>query len=158
MTIQINIGDHVSSEPGYVAVPVSLRDTTRWARTRAQTIARTMRSADNYFRTLPNGRTLTNLLADSSIWINYGPSLTVLGETNHAGGTEIAIAPSAYRVGQWTVLATLIHELAHVDGVRGRISPLAAEDALLACGLGRQSERTTGVDDPRTPFDPTIRG
>ncbi|MDA1015771.1 MAG: hypothetical protein O3A00_15120 [Planctomycetota bacterium] len=156
--IQINIGDHVSSEAGYVTVPNSFRDMTRWARTKALSIAKNMPSADVYFRALPNGHSLTTLLADRSIWINYGPSLTVLGETNFAGGKEIAIAPSSYRIGRWTVLATLIHELAHVDGVRGSVSPRAAEDALLACGLGKRSEQTTGVDDPSTPYDPSIRG
>jgi hypothetical protein len=158
MGIQINVGDHTSSQAGYVAVPNNLRGMTRWARTRAKTIARDMPSADVYFRRLPNGKSLTELLADSSIWINYSPSLTDFGQTNFAGGKEIAIGPGAYRIGRWTVLATLIHELAHVDGVRGRLTPRVAEDALLACGLGRRSERTTGVDDARTPYDPNIRG
>ena len=75
-----------------------------------------------------------------------------------AGGKEIAIGPPSYRVGRWMVLATLIHELAHVNGVRGRVSPLAAENALLHCGLGKRSERSSGVDDPSTPFHPGIRG
>ena len=56
------------------------------------------------------------------------------------------------------VLGTLIHELAHADGVQGRVSPQAAEDALIPCGLGHQRERDTGVDDPNTPFDPSIIG
>ena len=158
MSIQINVGDHTSSHAGYVAIPNNRRDMTRWARTRAKKIAREMPSADVYFRALPNGKSLTELLADRSVWVNYGPSLTDYGQTNFAGGKEVAIGPTAYRIGRWTVLATLIHELTHVNGVRGRVSPRASEDALLACGLGRRSERTTGVDDPYTPYDPNIRG
>lgn len=158
MAIQINIGDHVSPEPGFQAVPPRLQPVTRWARTRAQQIARTFPSANVYFRGLPNGRSLTDLLSDATIWINFAPGIGDYGQTNVAGGREIALSPGAYSIGRWTVLATLIHELAHVDGVRGRLTPQAAEDALLSCGLGRRSERTSGVDDPRTPFDPTIGG
>jgi hypothetical protein len=29
---------------------------------------------------------------------------------------------------------------------------------LLHCGLGKSIEKTTGVDDPWTPYDPTISG
>jgi len=158
MTIQINIGDHTSSAAGNIQVPTHLRNMTRWSRTKAIWISRTMPRADIYFETLPLRRSLTNLLADNTIWINYNPSLTIEGTTNFAGGNEIAIGPPSFRVGRWMVLATLIHELAHVNGVRGRVSPQAAEDALLHCGLGKRSERTTGIDDPQTPFDPGISG
>lgn len=156
MSIQINIGDHISSEPGYLTVPNRLRDMTNWARTKARWIARTMPSADVYFRALPDGRSLTDLLGDRSIWVNYGHTLTVFGEAV-ISGTELAIGPSAFRIGRWTVLATLIHELAHINGVPGG-TDRRAEEALLACGLGKQSEKRTGRDDPFTPYDPTIRG
>ena len=158
MSIQINIGDHASPTAGYVPVPIRLRRSTKWARTHAKRIARTMPSADRYFQTLSLGRSLTDMLNDNTIWINYGPRLTIEGETNFAGGNEIAIGPPSYRVGRWTVLATLLHELAHVNGVRGAVSPLSPENALLHCGLGKSSERTTGVDNPQTPFVPGIRG
>lgn len=156
MVMQINIGDHTSSEGGYVALPNNLRQTTRWARTKAQAIAKGLPSADVYFKTLPDGKSLTELLADSSIWVNYGPSLTVFGEAV-ISGTELAIGPGAYRIGRWTVLATLIHELAHINGAPGG-TDRRAEEALLHCGLGKQSERTTGRDDPNTPYSPNIAG
>jgi len=154
--IQINIGDHTSSQAGYIAFPYNKQDTVRWARRKARWIAANITTADPYFRTLPNGKSLTALLADSSIWINYHPTMTHFGETNFAGGKEIAIANTSFRIGRWTVLATLVHELAHVNGDDG--SGQAAERAVLACGLGKQSELTTGVDDPNTPYDPTIHG
>ena len=157
MGMQLNVGDHASSEAGYVAIPPAWLGMARWARTRANTIARGNPAANAYFRTLPGGRTLTALLADSAIWINYSPTLADWGETNSVGGKEIAIGGTAFRVGRWSVLATMIHELAHSNGAPGGASP-DAERATLACGLGRQSERTTGVDDPRTPYDPSIGG
>ena len=152
--MQINIGDHVSPQPGYVPIPVSHRHATRWARTKAKAIARSMPSADVYFRTLPSGRSLTDLLNDNTIWVNYAGGIPDYGQ---AIGNEIAIGPRSYRIGQWTVLATLIHELAHVNGAPGSPSQ-QAEEALLHCGLGKRSEKSTGVDDPRTPYDPGISG
>lgn len=157
--IQINIGDHVSSQAGYVTVPNGAkRDMVRWARTKARWITTNIATADPYYRTLPGGKSLTELLADSDIWINYHPTLVDFGETNFAGGKEIAIGNPSFRIGRWTVLATLVHELAHVNGVRGAVQPRAAELAVLACGLGKQSEFDSGVDDPFTPYNPTIRG
>ena len=157
MTIQINVGDHTSSQADYIAVPNGARlQMTRWARTHALWIARNMLRADIYFQGLPGGRTLTELLDDNSIWINFGHALSVFGEAV-ISGTELAIGPQAYRMGRWTVVATLIHELAHIDGVPGG-ADLRAEGALLHTGLGYQSERTTGVDNPNTPYDPGIQG
>lgn len=156
MPMQINVGDHVSSEASYIAVPPRLQAMSRWARTKANEIARNIPSANVYFRGLPNGRSLTALLADGTIWVNYAPGMPHFGETNAVGGKEIAIGPAAFRIGRWTVLATLIHELAHSNGAPGGVDP-AAEGAVLACGLGKRSERG-GRDDPRTPFDPHIGG
>lgn len=156
--IQINIGDHTSSQAGYIAFPNNRLATIRWARTKAIWVAANIATANPYYRGLPGGRSLTDLLADRSIWINYHPTMVDFGETNFAGGKEIAVANASFRIGRWTVLATLVHELAHVDGVRGAVLPRAAEWAVLACGLGKQSERTSGTDDPNTPYNPNISG
>lgn len=158
MTIQINIGDHVSSERDFIQFPKKHLSTMRWVRWKAIWITKNIHSADAYFRTLPNRKRLTTLLADNTIWINYHPTSSALGLTNYAGGKEIAISNKAFKIGRWTVLATLIHELAHVNGVRGSVTPLAAERAVLECGLGKRSELTSGIDDPQTPYNPTIRG
>lgn len=157
-SIQINIGDHVSTFPGWTSIPARHRQTTNWARTNAKRIARTIPGANVYFRTLPLGRSLSDLLSDNTIWINYDPAPGAYGRTNFAGGKEIGIGDASYNLGRWTVLATLIHELAHVNGVRGAIMPRAAEDALIHCGLGSMAEKTSGVDDHRTPYNPHIRG
>jgi hypothetical protein len=158
--IQINIGDHVSPHAGYTAFTRADRDMMRWARRRAIWIARNKPSADVYFRGITAGaRSLTAILADRNMWVNYHPTLADRGVTPGAAGfaTECAIGPSAIRWGRWTVLATLIHELAHCNGAPGRPSTVA-EDALPHCGLGRLSELRTGVDDPRTPYEPGLTG
>ena len=157
MGIQMNIGDHVSPHPGWVLVPMRHRPMVNFARTRAKRIAQEMPSADRYFATLPGGRKLRDLLNDSTIWINFDPAATEFGANSVAHPKEISIGPRAFRIGRWTVLATLIHELAHVNGAPGG-ADRRAEEALLHCGLGRSIEKTTGVDDPNTPYDPSISG
>ncbi len=156
MAIQINIGDHTSPSAGFLPVLSRHRNMFRWARTKARWIARNTASANVYYRGLPGGRSLTALLADSTIWINYHATDPDWGITNFAGGKEIAICNRAIRMGRWSVLGTLVHELAHVNGDAG--GGKGAERAVLACGLGKQSELTSGVDDPATPYDPTIDG
>lgn len=156
MTIQLNIGDHVSTYPGDVAIPNAHRGKFRWARTRAIAIARSFRTADAYFTSLPGGRTLTSLLADNSIWVNYNGIMPDFGQAAN-GGTDIAVGKLAVQIGRWTILATLIHELAHINGAPGRPSK-AAERALVECGLGTRRELSSGVDNPSTPYDPGISG
>jgi hypothetical protein len=158
MSIQLNIGDHISSEADFIAIPRELRGQAQWARTKAKWIARTIASADVYFRSLSGGRSLTDLLNDRSIWVNYHASSDDFGYTDAVGGSEIAITTRSFRIGRWTVLATLVHELAHVNGASGDSGSQDAERAVLECGLGRRSELRSGVDDPWTPYDPTIGG
>jgi hypothetical protein len=157
MGIQVNIGDHVSPVAGFVAVPNEHRKATNWARTKAKAIAKGMPGADVYFKTLPGGRTLTQLLNDSTIWINFEPGTTLFGH-GEVGGKELSIGPIAYKMGKWSVLASLIHELAHINGVPNAVADKRAEEALLHCGLGKKSEQTSGVDDPRTPYNPNFGG
>ena len=158
MGIQINIGDHVSSEPDFITIPAARLGQVQWARTKARWITRNIPGADVYFRTLPNGRSLTELLADGDIWINFLVGSNAFGQTNAVSGKEIGISERSFRIGRWTVLATLVHELAHSNGVDGATDPKGAERAVLECGMGKRSERTTGTDDPFTPYDPTING
>ena len=114
--IQINIADHVSPQSGWVFIPERWRDQLRWARTNAFRITREIPSANRYFKTLPNGRTLTELLNDSSIWLNHDATSPFYGQTSVAYPKEVSIDSLAFRMGRWSVLATLVHELAHVNG------------------------------------------
>jgi hypothetical protein len=154
--IQINIGDHNSPVSGYVSVPSNKRSILQWVRTRAISVAQKHPPANTYFKSLPGGRTLMQILNDSSIWINYHATLTLFGEAQ-ISGKELAIGPNAFKRGKWVVLGTLIHELAHINGAPAGIST-AAEDALYFCGLGTKEEYLDGVDDPRTPYDPSFGG
>lgn len=157
MSIQINIGDHKSPyAPLLVPVPFKHQFATKWARRRAKEIAANMKSADRYFKSLPGRRSLTDLLADRRIWINYADNYHGRG-IRPGLSNEIGIGEFAYVRGKMTVLATLIHELAHIAGAPGGESR-AAEDALIHCGLGKQSEADHNVNDPRTPYDPDATG
>ena len=92
------------------------------------------------FKALPGGRSFADIWADNSIWINFDPSLQ---EKNFAA-TRIAtndITLTAYTLsmGRWTVVATLVHELAHIGGAPGYPST-QAEDTLLKCNLPRMHD------------------
>jgi hypothetical protein len=166
--IQINVGDHTGSERGVPFLPFSADrlHQVRWARTKALWIASNLPGANAYFVSLARGRSLTSLLNDSAIWINFDPTLASDGQTFH--NNDLWVGPGPFRIGRWTVLATIIHELAHIAGAGGAATGLvcttlspachAAERAVLACGLGKESELTTGIDDPSTPYDPNISG
>jgi hypothetical protein len=154
VSIQINIGDHVSPFSDLKPVPFRHQWATKWARARAKEIAANVKSADKYFKSLPEKRSLTQLLLDRRIWINHAPHLYGTGVRL---ANEIGIGELAYIRGRTLVLATLIHELAHIAGAPDGNSR-AAEDALIHCGLGKQSEADTGINDPSTPYDPNARG
>lgn len=166
--IQINIGDHSGNENGipFTPIPIANRTAFRWARRKAIWIAANLATADRYYTSLSSGRSLTNLLADSSIWINYDPTLTVDGATFH--NNDLWVGPPAIRKGRWQILATIVHELAHIGGAGGAATGLvcggwtapchAAERAVLECGMGKRSELSSGNDDPNTPYNPGITG
>jgi len=90
------------------------------------------RPCDNAFRALPGGRTFSQVWNDSTVWISYDPG----GTANRYGATlgkEVTITAYSLRMGHWTVAATLVHELAHVNGAGGATT--AAEDTLKSCLL-----------------------
>lgn len=154
MGIQLNIGDHHPWFSEFVAIPGNLRADAQWARAQAKAIANTKPSANAYFRTLPGHRTLSALLADGKIWVNYyNGSGTAMGMRYD---NEIGISYWSFYKGKNHVLGTLIHELAHINGAPDET--FQAENALVHCGLGTLSELNTGVDDQKTPFVPGTRG
>jgi len=55
------------------------------------------------------------------------------------------------------VLATQIHDLAHIAGAPGGKSR-AAEEALIHCRLGEKSELETAINDPTTLYEPDVEG
>ena len=87
------------------------------------------------FEELPGGKTFAAIWKDPNIWISYDPEYKVgkFGATVR-GKKEITISKYAFRGGDhWTVAATLIHELAHVNGAPG--NDTQAEDTLKSCLL-----------------------
>jgi hypothetical protein len=90
---------------------------------------------DAAFRALPGGRSFAQVWYDPSVWINFDPSLDPrdFGATRE-GTKESTISANALKRGRWTVAATLVHELAYVNGARFGHS-LEAETALQTCFL-----------------------
>lgn len=84
------------------------------------------------FSALPGHRSFAQIWNDANIWINFDPVGTY-GRYGATIGNDIAISAYALRMGHWTTAATLIHELAHVDGAPG--TNTQAEDTLLSCML-----------------------
>jgi len=87
---------------------------------------------DVAFKALPGGRSFADIWSDTSIWINYDPD----HRPGYYGASfikDVTIAKYAFSKGYWVVAATLIHELAHVNGAG--IHDTKAEDTLKACLL-----------------------
>jgi hypothetical protein len=157
MGIQLNFGDHVPWFKDFKAIPLALRADAQWIRAQAKAIANTKPSANAYFRALPGHRTLSALLADGSIWVNYFDNPAAGGQTyTMRGFSEIAIDSRFWNSGRLAALGVLIHELAHVNGAPGDTSQ--AEDSLVHCGLGSPFELHTGIDLPDTPYRPGATG
>lgn len=75
------------------------------------------KSCNNAFKALPGGERSTKFGPTRQ----YG-SAWIGGQANRYGATlhkEITISAYAVRMGRWTVAATLVHELAHMNGAGG---------------------------------------
>jgi hypothetical protein len=75
-----------------------------------------MRPCNNCFSRLPGGKTFSAVFDDASVFISFDPSGPDSGATDAVGGKEITISVKEFKVGRWSVAATLVHELAHVNG------------------------------------------
>jgi len=156
--MQINIGDHTSSHADWIPIPAGYRTMMRWARTKCIWIAANKPRANTYFKSLKHGRSLTEIVNDRNIWINYKIDGVVYGWAE-TPGSELAMTTRSFREGRWQLLASLCHELAHTNGAdEDDANGSQAEEAVLNCGMGYQSEKSSGVDDKFSPYDPTISG
>lgn len=95
-------------------------------------------SCDNAFRLLPGGRTFSQVWNDPGVWINFDPS-RAQGDFGATRGREITVTAFSLAMGRWTVAATLVHEMAHVNGASGTTHD--AEATLRSCLL-------RGLEDP----------
>jgi hypothetical protein len=90
-------------------------------------------SCNEAFKRLRGGRTFDQVWADPLVWLSYDPG----GQEGRFGATlgkEVTLSQYTCRMGQWTLVATLIHELAHVNGADGLTHD--AEAMLQKCLMG----------------------
>jgi hypothetical protein len=83
-----------------------------------------------FFAGLPNHQTFDQVW--SSLWINWHPysGCGFLGATSRG---EITLSNDCFDKGVWVAVATIMHEMAHVNGAPAGTS--AAEDTLKNCGM-----------------------
>lgn len=113
---------------------------------------RGMRPCNDCFKNLPGGRTFQEVFDDASIFISFDPSGPDSGATDDSN-KEVTISVSEFKVGRWSVAATLVHELAHCNGAPGGNAP-DAENTLNCCGLkGLFRPGVVGLRDPDEPDD-----
>ena len=91
------------------------------------------RPCDRCFSRLPGGRTFADVFDDASVFISFDPAGPNSGRTDSVGGREVTIGASEFRIGRWSVAATIVHELAHVNGAG--IATADAENTLRCCGF-----------------------
>ena len=113
--MQINIGDHTSSHADWIPIPAGYRTMMRWARTKCIWIAANKPRANTYFKSLKHGRSLTEIVNDRNIWINYKIDGVVYGWAE-TPGPELAMTNRSFREGRWQLLA---REHGHSGGAGG---------------------------------------
>ncbi|MDN3719282.1 hypothetical protein QW131_08810 [Roseibium salinum] len=75
-TFQFNVGDHTSSVSKYTRFNSTQYATLKWARSKLFRMVKNNPSCNAYFRKLPNRRSLSDMIGDSRIWVNYGPTIS----------------------------------------------------------------------------------
>lgn len=103
------------------------------------------------FKKLPGGRSFDDIWGDASIYISYDPGNTK-GRYGATLGKAVTISAYSIGMGRWTTAATLVHELAHVDGAPG--NDTQAEDTLLSCLLSGLHDNTIIGMGPTPAGDP----
>jgi hypothetical protein len=84
------------------------------------------------FQRLSGGHSFDDVLNDPAVVISYDPG-NQQGRYGATLGKDVTITEFSIRMGRWTVAATLVHELAHVNGAPG--SDHQAEGTLMCCGF-----------------------
>ena len=91
------------------------------------------RPCNRCFEALSGGRSFDDVLGDAGVFISFDPA-NRQGDFGATIGSDVTITDFSIRMGRWTVAATLVHELAHVNGAPGDTHD--AENTLTCCGLG----------------------
>jgi hypothetical protein len=105
------------------------------------------------FSALPGGRTFSQVWADATVWISYDPG-NVVGRFGATLGKDITLSRYACRMGAWTMAATLVHELAHVNGASGATHD--AEGTLGKCLLKAHEDPAIIGQVLSAPRDPLL--
>ena len=89
---------------------------------------------DAAFQKLPGGKTFSEMWQDQQIWISFlkTPDTKTFGQAVR-WGRDLAVSYGSFRLGWKMVAATLVHEIAHLNGAPDDTTE--AEDTLLSCGL-----------------------
>lgn len=103
-------------------------------------------TCDQYFEGLPRKRTFASILDDPKVWISYDPTGPAAAETV---GNYITLGKKALNGNRWQLVATLVHELAHVGGAEDTDGQ--AEKALMHCGLKDHYVKDNNTRAPRKP-------
>jgi hypothetical protein len=103
---------------------------------------------DKAFKALPGGKDFATVWADASVWLNFDPSRKQ-GDFGATRGKDVTITAFSLAMGRWTVAATLVHEMAHVNGAPGNTH--AAEATLRHCLLQGLEDPTIIGAIPRSP-------
>jgi hypothetical protein len=107
-------------------------------------------ACNSSFAGLSGGQTFKQFFDDPNVWMNYDP----INDGKLWGWTQpstfpkdIVVTRYALKAGRWSVAATIVHELAHLNGAPGGASK-AAELRVKACHL----------QSSKGPYDPAVQG
>jgi len=97
-----------------------------------------MTPCNTYFATLPLGKTFDEIW-NEGFWINWHPRSGEQFDAFSATSRpkEITFSNDGLSRGAWAVVASIVHEMAHLNGAPGvdGSGSNAAEQSLLHCGL-----------------------
>jgi hypothetical protein len=88
-----------------------------WAMNYVDTKIKKHQPCNACFKKLPRHKTLLEIWDSNDVWVSYFTTTAALGETR--GDRDIAVSESAFKEGRMTVVATIMHELAHIAGAPG---------------------------------------
>ncbi len=150
--LSINAGSgFIHSGPtGSSSVPIEYIDTLFQALSILLHRMRDHRGCNSSFSALSGGRSFKNMFDGTTIWINYDPNNSgsdwgwTIPSTNP---NDIVICKYALRMGKWSTAATIVHEMAHLNGAPG-VPSHAAEHRVRACRMM----------SPNGPYDPSVQG
>jgi hypothetical protein len=111
-----------------------VKSAMNWIQTAVVEGKKCSESCDEAFGKLPGGRKFSDLWADQAIHISFhtSPDPKLFGQAK-LNGKDLAVSYGSFKQGWKMVAATIIHEMAHLNGAPDDTKD--AEKTLLHCGL-----------------------